>query len=730
MTDISQYILPSETEVVLLDCETAFNGLTVQEKKYSHYLSQASFYGGLICLFQTSPESPGIFLLLQKTFGGQSVTDLQTAAEANGVSQEEFKALLVYAAGFYSNMGNYKSFGDSKFIPNLPKEKFEAVVMSSKAASDDSAMMKTLWNSVSDRMFSLQNRQRELGLGDKGTTTYFSSNCDEGDAKICQEFLTSKDISAYNTRLFKTSEGGKTVYEVRLASVETDNSDIPGCPKGTLGNHEFTPATGGQSVIFRVTRGDYSPLMSHVVKNLRQAKEFAANDNERSMLEDYIESFTTGSIPKHKDGSRFWIRNKGPIVETYIGFIESYRDPYGVRGEFEGFVAVVNKEMSAKFAALVENAEKLLNLLPWPPAYEKDTFLRPDFTSLDVLTFGGSGIPAGINIPNYDDIRQNEGFKNVSLGNVLTSGYKDTKVSFLDDTDKELYTKLKVASFEVQVGLHELLGHGSGKLFIKDDDGKFNFDHEKVMHTETKEKIETWYESKETWDSKFSTVASTYEECRAECVGIYLCLSTDALRIFGHTDDSADDIIYINWLNMARAGLLSLEFYSPETGQWRQAHMQARFCILRVMLEAGNGLVTITKTTGADGKEDILLKLDRSKINTVGKSAIGNFLRKLQVYKSTGDVQSGRKMYDYYSDVHDRDEPHFLSLRSVVLARKQPRKMFVQHNTTLNGDNVQLTNYECSPAALVQSFVDRFPSDSVDQMIRALWEKEKPFFTD
>lgn len=54
----------------------------------------------------------------------------------------------------------------------------------------------------------------------------------------------------------------------------------------------------------------------------------------------------------------------------------------------------------------------------------------------------------------------------------------DEEVTFIHESDLELYNKWDSRAFELQVANHELLGHGSGKLFTESADGTLNFDPE------------------------------------------------------------------------------------------------------------------------------------------------------------------------------------------------------------------------------------------------------------
>ena len=59
----------------------------------------------------------------------------------------------------------------------------------------------------------------------------------------------------------------------------------------------------------------FLPLISPLT--LLSGQAHAASENQKKMLEGYRQSFTFGSIDAHKEGSRFWIKDKGPIVERY-----------------------------------------------------------------------------------------------------------------------------------------------------------------------------------------------------------------------------------------------------------------------------------------------------------------------------------------------------------------------------------------------------------------------------
>lgn len=64
-------------------------------------------------LRQTSIESPAIFDMFKHMFKNVNLEELKSKSK---LSKDEFEDFLQYVVQFYGNLGNYLSFGDTKFI--------------------------------------------------------------------------------------------------------------------------------------------------------------------------------------------------------------------------------------------------------------------------------------------------------------------------------------------------------------------------------------------------------------------------------------------------------------------------------------------------------------------------------------------------------------------------------------------------------------------------------------
>ena len=282
-------------------------------------------------------------------------------------------------------------------------------------------------------------------------------------------------------------------------------------------------------------------------------------------------------------------------------------------------------------------------------------------------------------------------------------------VPFIASDDLDVYVQNRDEAFEVQVGIHELLGHGTGKLLQETKPGEYNFDiNNPPIDPTTGKPCKTYYRPSQTWSSIFGQISSSYEECRAECVAMALCCDFNILKIFGFGDGTVDmgnkagDVLYASYLSMARAGVVALEYWDPKSKKWGQAHMQARFSILRTFLDAGDGFTRLDHQR--EDLSDLTIRLDRTKILSHGRPAVEKYLQKLHVYKSTANFEEGKRLYD---DMTSVDEFWGSKVRKEVLRRKMPRKVFVQANTVEEDGKVVLKEYPPTLEGMIQSFAER-----------------------
>lgn len=290
----------------------------------------ACFSGTRITLRQCSPESEDIYDLIV-TLYHHCKGDWRSAQQQAKISDDELNDFLNYAAQFLGNCGNYKSFGDVKFFPRLVASKFKAL-----ASISDKALKH--YRRTNDAIYAADAGLLHFGYPDAGhVSNYYPGSPDITQAEILHvsQFLDGKGLLPENTRLKKTKSGN---FEVLVASAQkapaSEARDVP--------DSTFTLDSGllrGRSI--SLVYGDHAMEMTKAAAACKEAQKYAANNVQRNMMNEYARSFETGSYEAMKESQRFWIKDKGPTVETNIGFVETYRDPHGIRGEWRRNTSVL-----------------------------------------------------------------------------------------------------------------------------------------------------------------------------------------------------------------------------------------------------------------------------------------------------------------------------------------------------------------------------------------------------
>lgn len=672
----------------------AFEQLGSEEKLYAHWMREAGVQGARIVMHQVSPESEKIVQLVLE-LARACEGDWVSLGQQTGIDHESLERFLEYGATVLENLGNYKGYGDRKLLPRLELDTIEKLCKASRHAQ-------YLLESIADSIFS--ESPAAIGYPDEsGMSNYYPSEAPITKSEIEElNSLLTRHLELRNTRLVKNKEGNEAKYDLLIASERTTPlSDDDGESRRYL-----------EGLKIRLAYGDHSEALREMCIRLENAQMYAGSEVRSTYLQNLIASFKTGSIEDHKKASIFWVQDNEPNVEAWSGFLESGRDPSGIRCEFEAFVTVKDKSWTKAFNELAEQAREYIAKLPWVNSttstslgdFEKEQFTRPGFVALNLLCYCASNVWTGITGPGYTDVVDKYGRKNLTFSNRVSANGAEREIEYIQDDDAELFRKLHSTCFFVQLAGHELLGHGCGRLFKEDDEGRCNFDQASPpVCPISKEPIQSWYKPGETPESVFGGLYTAYDECLAEGIGLFL-MSEKALieTLLPGTSVDYKDVITIGYLSIAAMGVRALESYDLEGQKWGQVHDRARFGLLKCLYESGDELLTVTSSLQPE--PTLKLHMDPGKIERVGRRALGELILRLQVYKATRNQSAGAETFTRLTAV----DGQYVEWAKIAHAKRKPRTLFIHANTVLREDSsVELLEYPATKEGLIQSWVDR-----------------------
>ncbi len=562
----------ADIQVLRFDIE-GFDKLSLSQKKLVYFLSEAGLCGRDIIYDQNNEFNLEIRHALESI-----VANYKGERES-----DNWYLFNTYAKRVWFSNGIHHHYGMDKIMPEFSREYFSELLKSTKTElskeaiavifDTDKAMKRKVKDANLDMIVASANNFYGNGVTQKMADDFYSKLNNPNDP-------TPMEIGLNSTLILKDGKLFEDVWK-----------------------------SGGR----------YGKAIDKIIFWLNKSVTVAENPDQAKALSKLIEFYKTGSLKVWDEYNILWASSTKGDIDWINGYIETYGDAMGRKGDFESMVQITDFEASKHMKVVADNAQWFEDNSTILPEHKKKNVKGVSYKVIQVASESGDASPAtpiGVNLPNNNWIREQHGSKSVSLGNVIAAyekaGGPGLVKEFAHDQE-EIARAEKYAALagKLHTALHEVIGHASGQI-----------------NKGIGQPSET-----------LKNYASTLEEARADLVGLYYIMDPKLLEI-GLI--KTQDVAKAEYDAYLRNGLLA-QLQRLEIGkQVEEEHMQNRQLVSSWVFEKGQKENVIAKVV-KNGKTYYDIK-DYKKLRVL----FGQLLSEIQRITSEGDYTAGKKLVEGY----------------------------------------------------------------------------------
>ena len=278
-----------------------WENLTLQQKEYAYYLSEAAKYGRDILWDQNCRDNLRVRHALEAIL---ECDDIDTKTP-------EYQDFLVYAKRVFFSNGIHHHYAEDKILPTCERSYFARLL--DEADVPDNGLLEIIYNPA---------------IWPQRRSTETSGDLVKLSAVNYYENVTREEVEQYYDSMMDPDDPEPVSWGLNTKVVKGKNGKI----------RELPWKIGGL----------YSPAIEKICEQLDKARQVAENDIQKRALGILIEYYKTGDLKKWDEFNIEWVKDTLGTVDFINGFIEDYNDPLGRKASWEGYVNIKDFEASKR----------------------------------------------------------------------------------------------------------------------------------------------------------------------------------------------------------------------------------------------------------------------------------------------------------------------------------------------------------------------------------------------